>query len=111
MRQPWDSETPPPDGEPYELRIVLAYPPGDDAEASAEAADDLAEALKEDCEELQDKKQIIVKGCIAISENDLTVSRARVLTHWRLEHMTLTPRLRSDHAFSKGKPRLLPSLS
>jgi hypothetical protein len=112
MRQPWDSETPPPDGEPYELRIVLAYPPGDDAEASAEAADDLAEALNEDCEaKLQDKKQIIVKSCIAISEDDLTVSRARVLTDWRLEHMTLTPRLRSDHAFSKGKPWLLPSLS
>lgn len=106
MRQPWDSETPPPDGEPYELRIVLAYPPGDDAEASAEAADDLAEALNEDCEELQDKKQIIVKSCIAISEDDLTVSRARVLTDWRLEHMTLTqgfgattPFLRASHGF------------
>jgi hypothetical protein len=107
MRQPWDSETPPPDGEPYELRIVLANPPGDDAEASAEAADDLAEALKEDCEaKLQDKKQIIVKSCIAISEDDLTVSRARVLTDWRLEHMTLTqgfgattPFLRASHGF------------
>jgi hypothetical protein len=79
-----------PDGEPYELSIVLVYPPGDDAEASADVADELAEAVKEDCEtKLQDKKQIIIKSCIAISEDDLPVSRARVLTHWRLEHMTL----------------------
>jgi hypothetical protein len=79
-----------PEGEPYELSIVLVYPPGDDAEAAADTADDLAETVKEDCEaKLQDKKQIIIKSCIAISEDDLTVSRARVLTHWRLEHMTL----------------------
>ncbi|WP_315761446.1 hypothetical protein [Bradyrhizobium sp. SZCCHNS2005] len=79
-----------PDGEPYELSIVLVHPPGDDPEASAEAADDLAEDVKEDCEaKLADKKQIIVKSCIAISEDDLPVSRARTLTHWRLEHMTL----------------------
>jgi len=79
-----------PDGEPYELSIVLVYPPGDDAEASADAADDLAEAVREACEaRLTDKMQIIIKRCIAISEDDLPVSRARVLTHWRLEHMTL----------------------
>jgi hypothetical protein len=85
-----------PDGEPYELSIVLVYPPGDDAEASAEAADELAEAVEEDCEaKLQDNKQIILKRCIAISEDDLPVSRARVLTHWRLEHMTL--KANGDH--------------
>jgi hypothetical protein len=79
-----------PEGEPYELSIVLVHPPGDDAEASAYAADELAEAVKEACEaRLTDKKQIIIKRCIAISEDDLPVSRARVLTHWRLEHMTL----------------------
>ncbi|WP_375791162.1 hypothetical protein ACE102_07370 [Bradyrhizobium sp. vgs-9] len=79
-----------PDTEPYELSIVLVYPPGDDAEVTADAADELAEAVKADCEaKLQDKKQIIIKSCIAISEDDLPVSRARVLTHWRLEHMTL----------------------
>lgn len=79
-----------PDGEPYELSIVLVYPPGDDAEASADAADKLAEDVKDVCEaRLTDKKQIIIKSCIAISEDDLPVSQARVLTHWRLEHMTL----------------------
>jgi hypothetical protein len=79
-----------PDGEPYELSIVLVYPPGDDAEMSAEMADDLAEAVKEDCDaRLTDKKQITIKSCIAISEDDLPVSRVRALTQWRLEHMTL----------------------
>jgi hypothetical protein len=79
-----------PDGEPYELSIILVYPPGDDAEASADAADELADAVKEACEaRLMDRKKIIIKRCIAISEDDLPVSRARVLTHWRLEHMTL----------------------
>jgi hypothetical protein len=77
-------------GERIALSIVLVYPPGDDAEASADAADELAEAVKETCEaRLTDKTQIIIKHCIAISEDDLPVSRARVLTHWRLEHMTL----------------------
>jgi hypothetical protein len=52
-----------PDGEPYELSIVLVYPPGDDAEMSAEMADDLAEAVKEDCDaRLADKKQITIRA-------------------------------------------------
>jgi hypothetical protein len=79
-----------PDDEPYELSIVLVYPPGEDAEASTDAADDLAAAVKEACEaRLPDKSQIIINSCIAISEDDLPVSRARVLSQWRLEHMTL----------------------
>jgi hypothetical protein len=85
-----------PVGEPYELSIVLVHPPGDDAEVSANAADELAEAVKEACDaRLMDKKQIIIKRCIAISEDDLPVSRSRALTHWRLEHMTL--RADGDH--------------
>jgi hypothetical protein len=85
-----------PDGEPYELSIVLVYAPGDDEETAADAADELAQALKESCEaRLIDKKQINIKNCIAISEDDLRVSRARVLSHWRLEHMTL--RADGDH--------------
>jgi hypothetical protein len=79
-----------PDGEPYELSIVLVFHPGDDAEASADAAEALAESVQEACEaRLTDKTEIIVERCIAISEDDLSVSRARVLKHWRLEHMTL----------------------
>jgi hypothetical protein len=52
--------------------------------------------VKEDCDaRLTDKKQIIIKSCIAISEDDLPVSPARALTHWRVEHMTL--RADGDH--------------
>lgn len=34
-------------------------------------------------------KDIALKSCLAISEDDLTVSKAKLLTQWRLEHMTL----------------------
>lgn len=79
-----------PNGEPYELSIVLVYHPGDDADSSANAADELAEAVQEVCQaRLEDKTEIIIKNCIAISEDDIPVSRARALTHWRLEYMTL----------------------
>lgn len=79
-----------PDGEPYELSIVLVYPPGSDPEASAEAAEDLADDVEQSCSaRLVDGKEIVIKRCISISEDDLLVSRARVMTRWRLEHMTL----------------------
>lgn len=79
-----------PDGEPYELSIVLVYPPGNDPEASADRADKVAAQVKEACEaRLGDKKAIVLKRCFAISEDDIPVSEARVLTQWRLEHMTL----------------------
>jgi hypothetical protein len=32
---------------------------------------------------------IALKGCMSISEDDLTVSKARLLTQWRLEYVTL----------------------
>ena len=32
---------------------------------------------------------IILKSCIAISEEDVTVAKARLLSHWRLEYMSL----------------------
>ena len=78
------------DGDSYELSIVLAHPPGDDAEASGEAATIAADATYEACSaRLKDKSEIDLKACIAISEDDLPVSRARVMAQWRLEHVTL----------------------
>ena len=32
---------------------------------------------------------VALKQCMSISEDDLRVSRARLLTQWRLEYMTL----------------------
>lgn len=78
------------DGSPYELIIVLVYSPGNDAEAAADAADKLAENLYDACgKRLNGSADISLKTCFAISEDDLQVSRARVLMQWRLEYMTL----------------------
>jgi hypothetical protein len=83
------------DGSPFELKIVLAYPPGDDPEQAA----DEVENLEIQIADLFEKKYfdqatgkwngIALKGCMSISEDDLTVSKARLLTQWRLEYMTL----------------------
>ena len=83
------------DGSPYELKIVLAYPPGDDPEQAA----DEVEKLEADIQDLFSKKHfdqatgkwngVALKQCMSISEDDLRVSRARLLTQWRLEYMTL----------------------
>nr|MBP8898164.1 hypothetical protein [Sulfuritalea sp.] len=83
------------DGSPYELKIVLAYPPGDDPEQAA----DEVEKLEFEIADLFEKKHfdqatgkwngIALKQCMSISEDDLPVSRTRLLTQWRLEYMTL----------------------
>ena len=83
------------DSSPYELKIVLAYPPGDDPE---QVAVDV-EKLEIEIVDLFEKKHldqatgkwngIALKACMSISEDDLSVSRARLLTQWRLEYMTL----------------------
>lgn len=83
------------DGTPYELKIVLVYPPGDDPEQSADDAEKIETAVTNLFEEKhfdQDFKKwnlISLKQCIAISEDDLPVSKARLLTQWRLEYMTI----------------------
>lgn len=83
------------DGSPYELKIVLAYPPGDDPEQTVDEVEKLEAAI----EDLFSKKHfdqatgkwngITLKQCMSISEDDLPVSSARLLTQWRLEYMTL----------------------
>jgi hypothetical protein len=83
------------DGSPYNLKIVLAYPPGDDPEQTANEVEEVEAAIAD----LFSKKHfdeasgnwhgIALKACMSISEDDLTVSKARLLTQWRLEYMTL----------------------
>jgi hypothetical protein len=83
------------DGSPYDLKIVLTYPPGDDPEQTA----DEVEKLEASIETLFSKKHfdpaigvwngIAMTTCMSISEDDLTVSKTRLLTEWRLEYMTL----------------------
>ena len=83
------------DGSPYDLKIVLAYPPGDDPEQAA----DQIEKLETSIDTLFTKKHfdtttetwngIALRACMSISEDDLPVSKTRRLTQWRLEYMTL----------------------
>lgn len=78
------------DGDPYKISIVLVFNPRDDAEAAAEAAEDVAELVDEAVRaRLPPDAPISLEACFAISEDDIPVSKARVLTQWRLEHMTL----------------------
>ena len=56
---------------------------------AAEQADVVAEAVERALRgRLHGGQAIVLKSCFAISEDDLPVSKARVLTQWRLEHMT-----------------------
>ena len=78
-----------PAGDPYSPSIVLVYAPGDDSEASADAAEKVVAAVVKICEErLNSGADIVLKRCIAISEGDMPISQSRVLMQWRLEHMT-----------------------
>lgn len=77
-------------GDPYKLRVVLVFNPGDDPIAAADAADKAAEEVEAGLRgRLPDGgTSIRLDACYAISEDDITVSQARVLSHWRLEYLT-----------------------
>lgn len=83
------------DGSPYDLKIVLAYPPGDDPEQTADDVEKIETAIttlfaEKHFDQATDKwSGIALKGCMSISEDDLPMSKARLLTQWRLEYMTL----------------------
>lgn len=79
------------DGDPYRLSVVLVFNPGDDPDAADEVATAAAEAVEQAVRSRlpADGKSIVLEACFAISEDDITVSKARALTLWRLEHMTL----------------------
>ncbi len=83
------------DGSPYELRIIVACVSSADADVSAEIAKIIEAKLEEAFrKKLFDEKasrwaDIQLVGCVAMSEDDLPLSRVRVLTPWRLEHLSL----------------------
>ena len=74
---------------------MLAYAPGDDPEKALDIAEKAEEAVKKlFADKLIDKasgkwKDIELKRCTSISEDDLPVSKAKLLVQWRLEHMSL----------------------
>ncbi len=89
------------DGSPYELSIVLAYVPGDDPDAAYEKASPVESAVEKlFSDRLFDKtsetwQEIALRKCALISEDDLSVSQAKLFMQWRLEHMSL--RSEDDH--------------
>ena len=82
------------DGSPYNLSIVLTFVPGEDASLAmdmGEAAENQIEQLfSEKCyDEAADAwKHFNIIACLAICEDDIPVSRARLLKQWRLEHVS-----------------------
>jgi hypothetical protein len=83
------------DGSAYELKIFLVYPPGDDPEEAADEIDKLAESIatlfEKRCYNSASETWagIHLKSCMAISEDNLPVSKAKLMNEWRYEHMSL----------------------
>lgn len=83
------------DGSPYELKIVLLYPPSDDPEQAADDVEKIEIAVTNLFEEKHFDQGtgkwngIALKQCMSVSEDDLPVSKAGLLTQWRLEYMTI----------------------
>jgi hypothetical protein len=78
------------DGDPHTLSVILVFNPGNDPDAAADAADAAAEAVEDALRARlpEGGKLIRLEACFAISEDEIAVSRARTLSHWRLEYMT-----------------------
>lgn len=80
---------------PFVLKIVILYPPGDDPEQTAAKLDELSNGIqnvfaKKYFDPANEKwNEICLEACLPISEDDMTVSKARLLTEWRLEYMSL----------------------
>ena len=83
------------DGSAFELNVVLVYPPGDDPEDTADEIDKLANKIDDLFTSRHYDKEadkwngVHLKSCIAISEDDLPLSRAKLMNEWRYEHMSL----------------------
>lgn len=83
------------DGSAYILKIVLVYPPGDDPLETIDKIDELVEkieALFARCHydrAVNKWNGVHLMSCIAISEDEMTVGRARLMNEWRYEHMSL----------------------
>lgn len=84
-----------PDGMPYELVIVLVYPPGDEPADTADTVDEVVVKVEKLARQRlagkdgQPSELVQFRTCFALSEQDITISHARHLMQWRLEHMTL----------------------
>ena len=94
------------DSRPYELTVVLVYEPGADPLRSGDLAADAAERIRTTfrakclVDEARDLWQHIrLVDVLALSEEEITVSQAKALQQWRLEHISLKPDTKSADPF------------
>ncbi len=93
----------------FTLSVVLAYESGDEPLESADIADQAAERLgNEFAKRFYDEKSSTWSGvhllsCIAMSEADLPVSRAKLLQQWRFEHVSLRNDEDTAFPFNSGR--------
>jgi hypothetical protein len=77
------------------LSIILAYLPGDDPDETFDQVfpveDEIEQLFAAGAYDAKSEtwKGIALRSCVLISEDNLTVSQARKLSQWRLEHMSL----------------------
>lgn len=76
-------------GDPYIFTVVLVYDPGEDEESSMDRAEQLANRIDAELKSrLKNPTSLVLLDCVPLSESDVTVSQAKLLTQWRLEYMT-----------------------
>jgi hypothetical protein len=89
-----DQEVDRSDGTPYNLSIVLTVAPEEnwatDMDIGDAAEKEVEKLFSEKCyDQATDTwKHFTIKACLAISEDDISVSKARLLKQWRLEHVS-----------------------
>lgn len=99
-------ERAPDDPRPYELTVVLVYEPGADPLRNGELAADAAERIRAvfrtrclENEATDSWQHIRLTDVLALSEEEITVSQAKALQQWRLEHISLKPDTESADPF------------
>ena len=81
--------------EVYAFNIVLVFVPGCEPLDAQDQAEELADTLADKlAKRLATKEKLAATGlrlgsCIAVSEEELTLSQARVFQQWQLEHLSL----------------------
>lgn len=77
------------DHEKYQLIVVLAFPPGNNSEAAADEADSVAGKVDKAIRaKLSSGCGVALRDCFAISEDDISVSRAKLLDLWDLDYVS-----------------------
>lgn len=77
------------DHETYQLTVVLAFPPGNNPEVAADDADSVAGVVDEAIRtKLRSGGGIMLRDCFAISEDDISVSQAKLLDLWDLDYVS-----------------------